>query len=86
MFSSYLESLTMVKVHKPSDSECYTSESELFTFYQHGHIHYRLFKTPNIQETVQKKCGSFRLPKITKRLKSNAPADIHSTKREAYHH
>jgi hypothetical protein len=35
VFTSYLEFRTMVKIHKPSDSECYTPWAELFAFYQY---------------------------------------------------
>jgi hypothetical protein len=33
VFSSYLELRTRDKVHRPSDSECYTPSSESFSFY-----------------------------------------------------
>jgi hypothetical protein len=33
VFSSYLEFWAMDKVHKPSDSECYTSTLEYFRIY-----------------------------------------------------
>jgi hypothetical protein len=33
LFASYLEFLTMEKVWKPSDSECYTPSSEPFRVY-----------------------------------------------------
>jgi hypothetical protein len=35
MFSNYLEFLTMDKVQKPSDSECYTPSSEPFIIYSY---------------------------------------------------
>jgi hypothetical protein len=38
MFYSYLEFGTMDKVHKPSDSECYTPLSEPFRFYMTSRV------------------------------------------------
>jgi hypothetical protein len=49
LFSNYLEFRTMVKVHKPSDSECYAPTLEPFRFYLSPLIKVQRAKMPRSQ-------------------------------------